>query len=61
MEFLIIFLIVGLPLGISAFIAGFSAKKDERMEAEQKWRSLGCHVHSGVRHHGRSLPKGGEA
>ena len=36
MEFVIIFLIVGLPLGISAFIATFSAKKDERMEAEQK-------------------------
>jgi hypothetical protein len=36
MEFLIIFLIVGLPLGISAFIAGFSARKDERIEAEQR-------------------------
>jgi len=34
MEFVIIFLIVGLPLGISAFIATFSAKKDERMEPQ---------------------------
>jgi hypothetical protein len=38
MEFVIIFLIVGLPLGISAFIAGFSARNDERREAEQKMK-----------------------
>ena len=30
MEFLIIFLIVCVPLGIAGFIAGFSAQKDKR-------------------------------
>jgi len=41
MEFLIIFLIVGLPLGISAFIAGFSARKDERRELQPSLSTTG--------------------